>query len=111
MNQQRVSFSFLSLLCTLSGLLYGSFVDQSQPAYDVTADISSNGSGQSFTAGMDGDLIGIRLLLEGAGCKAPYPYGTDFQVNLRTVSAQNVVSQTIVATGYHAKTGIERDVT
>lgn len=108
MNQQRASFLFISLLCVLSGLLYGSLIDQSQTAYDVTSDLHSDGgSGQTFTAGMDGDLIGIRLLLEGAGYSAPYPYGSDFQVNL--VSAQNVVSQTIVATGYQSKTGIEKN--
>jgi hypothetical protein len=109
MNQQRAVFLFVSLLCVLSGLLYGSLIDQSQTAYSTTADLHSDGSsGQTFTAGTDGDLIGIRLLLEGAGYNAPRPYGSDFQVNLRTVSAQNVVSQTIVATGYQSKTGIER---
>lgn len=107
------TFLFLFLIYVLSGRLYSYIdIDQSQMGYRFTADIDSDGClGQTFTAGFDAYLIGIDLLVEGDGFTAPMPYGSDFQINLRTVSPQNVISETIIATGFQSKDEIRRNET
>ena len=66
-------------------------------------------SGQTFTAGQDGELVGIRLLVSGAGYTSG-PYGSAVRVNLRTVSSNKVVSSSVAATGTRAGDGIGHNV-
>ena len=80
-------------------------IDQSQPNYTYTADLWSDGtSGQTFRAGMDGLLVGIRLMVEGRGGSGPY--GSAFRVDLHQVSASNVVNPQVLVSGTRQKTGI-----
>lgn len=82
-------------------------IDQSQPNYSYTADLSSYGtSGQTFQAGMDGLLVGIRLMVEGRGGSGPY--GSAFRVDLHQVSFSNVVNPQVLVSGTRQKTGILR---
>jgi hypothetical protein len=83
-------------------------IDQSQTNSTFTSDLSSYGnSGQTFTPGMDGQLIGIRLKIEGRGYTGG-PYGSDFRVDLHQVSASNVVNPQVLVSGTRQKTGILR---
>lgn len=80
-------------------------IDQSQPNYTFTADLSSDGtSGQTFRADMDGLLVGIRLMVEGRGGSGPY--GSAFRVDLHQVNASNVVNPQVLVSGTRQKTGI-----
>ena len=104
MYNKMICVTILMLLGMSAG---GSvLIDQSQTNSTFTADLSSSGtSGQTFTAGMDGQLIGIRLKIAGYG-HINGPYGSDFRVDLHQVSVSNVVNPQVLVSGTRQKTGI-----
>ena len=85
-------------------------VDQSQKKHDYLADIASDGrSGQTFVAGKDGRLIGIRLLVQGSGSqKHDSPIGSDIRVELRKIYPNGAIQPKVVAAGIGSKEGLDR---
>lgn len=83
-------------------------VDQSQTAYARFDDLGNN-AGQTFTAGQDGEFVGIRLWVSGAGY-VNGPYGSAIRIDLRTVSTNKVVSSNVLTTGYRTVDGIKHNV-
>ena len=60
---KRVCAAGLVLMAAMAGCAMAGLVDQSQTGYASFNDLHGDGlSGQTFTAGRDGELVGIRLL-------------------------------------------------
>ncbi len=108
MRAARNTCQYIIMLSFLMfGSAYANQIDQSQQSYITTADLARDGtSGQTFTAGLTCDLLGIRLVVEGSKWSGDYPYGSDFTVNLRPV-INGTPSDNILTSGTLSKDDIE----
>lgn len=86
-------------------------VDQSQPAYTRTDDLNSGDkSGQTFVAGQTRLLLGLRLVAEGGKWRGDYPAGSDFRVRLRSVGANGVPLEPVLASGVVSKSLVQTNI-
>lgn len=100
----------LAGLSLLQSEVAAQVVDQTQPKFKSTDDLSSSGrSGQSFTAGIDAFLYGIRVVIEGKGFSSSAFFGSDVVLSLRSVE-NGTPTDNILATGTFSRNELRRNV-
>ena len=101
-GKRLIAGLLLTLLC--AGPVWGQAVDQSQLSGRLVNPTLTGEFGQTFTPGMDGKLVAVRLFIG----KESYG-GSDITVRIRDMNALGGIVDTVLASATVSKEDIEDD--